>query len=298
MNKKQSWFGQAIASLLVWLALTSCGVAQETVKDLKIVSFNIRYGTAADGENHWDKRRDLVLETIQGLNPDLLGTQETLKFQRDFLAEKLGDYDCLGVGRDDAKDAGEMMALYFRRSRFEKQDGGHFWLCETPEKAGSKSWDSSLPRMVTWVKLRDKEQKSGLPILFLNTHFDHKGPVARLESAKLLRQKATELGSNCLVVVTGDFNADEGSPPYEALFADVDGKASPVVDSFRQLHPQKNADEGTFSNFKPTNVSGPRIDWIAVSRDWQLVSAEIVRTARDARTPSDHFPVAAKVKYK
>ncbi|MEQ1904318.1 MAG: endonuclease/exonuclease/phosphatase family protein [Pirellulaceae bacterium] len=298
MSDSRMGFCQAITVIAVWLVVGSVGVAQSPVKELKIVSFNIRYGTAADGENHWKKRRDFVIDTIKELNPDLLGTQETLGFQRDFLAEKLGDYDCLGVGRDDGKDAGEMMALFYRKTRFEKQDGGHFWLSETPEKAGSKSWDSSLPRMVTWVKLRDKEQANGLPILFLNTHFDHQGPIARLESAKLIRLKAVELGRDCLIVITGDFNADEGSPPYEALFSAVDGKESPVIDSFRQFHPQKSPDEGTFSSFKPTNVSGSRIDWIAVSRGWQVQSAEIIRAARDGRTPSDHFPVAATVKYK
>ena len=78
--------------------------------------------------------------------------------QRDYLQEKLPAYECLGVGRDDGAEQGEMMALYYRRDRFEKIDGGHFWLSETPDTVGSKSWDSSLPRMVTWVKLRDRQR--------------------------------------------------------------------------------------------------------------------------------------------
>ncbi len=33
-----------------------------------------RYGTANDGEeNHWDKRKEFVVETVQAFNPDMSG---------------------------------------------------------------------------------------------------------------------------------------------------------------------------------------------------------------------------------
>src|SRR5205085_9690551 len=132
---------------VVWLSWLSCspaaGLAQGGVPELRVMSYNIRYGTAADGDNHWDKRKEFLVETIKAFGPDLLGTQETLGFQRDYLAEKLSGYDVLGVGRDDGKEKGEMAALYFKRSRFEKLDGGHFWLSETPDQPRSKSWDTA-----------------------------------------------------------------------------------------------------------------------------------------------------------
>jgi endonuclease/exonuclease/phosphatase family metal-dependent hydrolase len=276
--------------------LTQVNLQAQSPAEVRVVSFNIRYGTAADGENHWDKRREFVIETIKTLKPDLLGTQETLGFQRDYLAKELVDFDSLGVGRDDGKEAGEMMALYYRRDRFEKVAGGHFWLSQTPDVVGSKSWDTSLPRMATWVKLRDKQQKSA-EILFINTHFDHRGEVAREESAKLLRTKCSELGKDCSIIITGDFNAGEKSPPYQALFANVDGKESPIIDTFRAIHAEKKSNEGTFSGFKASEVSGARIDWIGVSRNWKIRAADIDRTARDGRTPSDHFPVFATLTY-
>lgn len=265
---------------------------------IKVMSFNIRYGTAADGENHWDKRREALLANIRAVDPDLLGTQETLKFQRDWLAEKLGQYEWLGVGRDDGQDRGEMMALYIKRERFEKLDGGHFWLSESPDKVGSKAWDAALPRMVTWVKLRDKHTRGSRPILFFNTHFDHQGKQARLESARLLRRKIAELAASCQVIVTGDFNTDEASPPYQALFDPVEGTASLVVDTFRVAHPNRSDEEGTFSGFKAESIRGPRIDWIGASRDWQVVDAAIDRTANAGRTPSDHFAVTATLQSK
>ncbi len=287
--------------LAVVALMSSHVIAQDNapadVSSIKVVSFNIRYGTAADGDNHWDKRREFLIETIKTMKPDLLGTQETLGFQRDYLASNLPDYNHLGVGRDDGKEAGEMMALYYLRERFEKIDGGHFWLSETPEVVGSKSWDSSLPRIVTWVKLNDRKQPDAPKILFMNTHFDHMGKTARLESARLIRRKLIELGEDCRLIVTGDFNADKQSPPYDALFAEAENQPSPVIDTYRATHPNRTTDEGTFSGFKSGTTKGARIDWIGVSSDWKIDSAEIDRTARDGRTPSDHYPVTATLKF-
>jgi endonuclease/exonuclease/phosphatase family metal-dependent hydrolase len=257
------------------------------------MTFNIRFGTANDGVNHWDKRKEFLIEAIKAFGPDLLGTQETLGFQRDYLAEHLPGYAVLGVGRDDGKEQGEMMALYYKKDRFTKLDEGHFWHSETPEQPGSKSWDSALPRMVTWVKLRDGKQPSLPPILFLNTHFDHRGPQARLQSARLIRQRAAALGEGCSIILTGDFNAGEGSKPYAALFSSQNGSPSPVIDCYRAVHSTRQENEGTATGFQAANTRGARIDWIACSPEWKVLSAQIDRTQHEGRTPSDHFPVEA-----
>ena len=291
--------GLFLKLVAVWAALClRADIATAADIDLRVMSYNIRFGTAADGENHWDRRRQFLVETVKAFNPDLLGTQETLGFQRDFLAEQLGDYDVLGVGRDDGREKGEMMALFYRRDRFEKLDGGHFWLSETPEKVASKSWDSALPRMATWVKLRDRRLPHSPPFLFLNTHFDHMGKTARLESARLLLRQITRLADGADVIVTGDFNTDEGSPPYRALFEPAEGRESLIVDSFRINNPDRKSNEGTFSGFKADTTSGGRIDWIGVSRNWRIRAASIDRTSRDGKTPSDHFPVTAVLRHK
>lgn len=279
--------------IAVFVAGPDSGLAQKQTSAVRVMSYNIRYGTANDGDNHWDKRKDFLIETIRAFDPDLLGTQETLGFQRDYLSAKLNGYDVLGVGRDDGKDAGEMTALYYKRSRFEKLDGGHFWLSEMPDQPGSKSWDTSLTRMATWVKLRDRLQPKAKPIIFFNTHFDHRGNQARVESAKLIRRKIVEASKTCRVIVTGDFNAGEDSAPYSAFFgADESGKP-PVRDAYRIAHPTRATNEGTFSSFKAEATSGPRIDWIGVSREWQVLQSTIDRTAREGRAPSDHFAMLA-----
>lgn len=288
--------------LLLLVVCSLCGfgfaLADGNSADVRVMSYNIRFGTAPDGNNHWEKRKQFLVETIRAFDPDLLGTQETLGFQRDYLAANLQGYDVVGVGRDDGGENGEMMALFFKQSRFEKMDEGHFWLSQTPDQPGSKSWDSALPRMVTWVKLRDRSQANAKPILFFNTHFDHRGVEARLESARLLRSRVAELGGISRVVVTGDFNTGEGSEPYKTLFGKDSGVRSPLRDTYRIAFPGRATNEGTFSGFKVDATGGPRIDWIGVSRDWRVMKAAIDHTAREGRTPSDHFAVTAVLRPK
>jgi endonuclease/exonuclease/phosphatase family metal-dependent hydrolase len=286
---------QLLVLFAAWICFLNAVIADDELP-VRVMSFNIRYGTAKDGNNHWDNRKDFLVETIQEFDPDLLGTQETLAFQRNFIQDQLSKYQSFGVGRDDGQENGEMAALFFSHSRFEKLDGGHFWLSPTPEIVGSKGWDAALPRIATWVKLHDKSDADSRPILFLNTHFDHMGGVARSQSARLIRDKVTALGFGCRIIVTGDFNAGTNSGPYQSLFESDASKPEWISlhDTFvKTPSPQPDALAGTFSNFKAENTGGPRIDWIACSSHWQVRQAGIDRTQKDGRTPSDHFPVTA-----
>lgn len=261
---------------------------------VRVMSFNIRYGAAADGPNHWDRRRDLLADTIRAFDPDLLGNQETLADQKAFLDAALPRHRSVGVGRDDGKLRGEMTAIWYRHDRFEPLGHGHFWLSETPHVPGSVSWDSALTRMATWIRLRDRRRPEAKPVVFLNTHFDHRGAQARRQAAILVRREAARLGEGCDVILAGDFNAAEGSPPYDALFSDAaEGGAAGFRDAYRVAHPQPDAAEGTFNGFRAEVTVGPRIDWIGVSPGWRVLAAEIDRTARDGRTPSDYFSVTA-----
>ncbi len=285
---------------LLWLGLCSLGLitasivpaqAAEPASDqqIRVMSFNIRYGTAKDGEHHWDHRRDFVLETIRAFNPDLLGTQETLKFQKDFLAQGLPEYATWGVGRDDGQEKGEMMAIFYRKDRFKKLDGGHFWYSETPEVPGSKSWDSSLPRLVSWLKLEDK-QAEGKAVYFFNTHFDHIGKETRINSARLLKKLVADLAGNEAAIITGDFNAPEGSQPYQVFFEASDPQHV-LIDTYRKVHPERKEDEKTAGGFRLDDKRTGRIDWVAVTPGLEVLSAEIDRTHKEGRTPSDHFPI-------
>lgn len=250
--------------------------------ELRVMSFNIRYGTAKDGDNVWGNRRDLVVDTIRAFDPDLLGTQETLPFQADYLMAKLPGYTKIGWSRD-ASENGEQCAIFVRTDRFQVAESGQFWLSENPDKKYSKSWDSSLPRVLTWVILRDK-QDPGDEFVFANTHFDHRGKKARIESAHLIQRRAAEL-SGTPVILTGDFNCPERSEPWQAITA-----SNLLRDTYRVAHSRNIDDEGTFNGFAG-RTKGARIDWVMVTEDFKVESAAIDRTNREGRYPSDHFPV-------
>lgn len=263
---------------------------------LKVMSFNIRYGAANDGTNSWPHRKDLVLETIKVFDPDLLGLQEVLGFQADFLKENLPGYAFHGVGREDGKEKGEYVPLMYKTSRFTLEDSGHFWFSETPDIAGSKSWDSSLPRMLSWVALRDL--KNERVIVFSNVHFDHRGPQARLESAKLMRTKWEEFqNDNIPLVITGDFNTDEDKAPYAALVNAEGFTGTKLVDSYRVTHPERSPNEQSFGDWKGIRA-GTRIDWILHSPDLVTRQSVINYTQDGGRYPSDHYPVEAVLRYR
>ena len=272
--------------------------ADSTRITLRIMSFNLRYGTVGDGENAWEFRRQLVRDTILAFSPDVLGTQECLAFQAEFLQGQFPDYGFVGAGRDDGDRAGEMCAIFFRRDRYDPLASGHFWLSETPDRPGSKSWDSALPRMVSWVKLRAKGDTS-LTFCIFNTHFDHRGRTARRESARLLRRQALAIAQGSPLIFTGDFNAPanlQAKGPYRELISSAtpsDPVSDPgFLDTYRIRHPRPERDEGTFNGFTGA-TTGQRIDWIVVTPHCDVLDAAIVRIHKAGRYPSDHFPVTA-----
>lgn len=274
----------SMCGLLLFAGFTSADEATA----IRVMSFNVRYGTANDGNDAWPLRRELVVRTIMDFGPDLLGTQEMLPFQADYLSSQLPEYDYTGWSRDESAN-GEQCGLFVRKSRFDITESGQFWLSETPDIKFSKSWDSSLPRVVTWVRLRDKSA-AGQSILFANTHFDHRGADARRQSAILTRERLSKLGNGGPVLLTGDFNCGTTSEPAEELLS-----GALLTDTFRSIHSQPASEEGTFHGFKG-QAGKERIDWILTSSHFRTTEAGIVRTNDSGRYPSDHFPVTAVVK--
>jgi len=120
----------AFRFLAFLLFLHAPGAAATT--DLKVMSFNIRYGTANDGENSWENRKDFLVDVIEEEDADIIGTQEALRFQLDYIKESLSDYGVFGVGRDDGQEAGEYSAILYRLERFDSVESGTFCLSDTP----------------------------------------------------------------------------------------------------------------------------------------------------------------------
>ena len=193
----------------------------EKVSYYKIISFNVRYSSAPeiDGDNRWELRRDASVKMVAKHKPLVMGLQEACSDQIDFLDLNLTGYKHIGVGRDDGKRAGEMMAIYYDTTRLTLLDSGTFWLSETPEKV-SIGWDAACNRTCTWGHF--KVNDTGFEFLYFNTHLDHLGSLARKNSIKLIVAKMTELNpDNVPVFLSGDFNSTTDDPIFDPLKASL-----------------------------------------------------------------------------
>lgn len=268
-----------LAFLLSTLSSQEMHIAREPA--LRVVTYNIRYGTANDGENRWENRREWLFETIRDQAPDVLGLQEALAFQRDEILEAVPGYTAVGVGREGG-DRGELSPLLIADARLEIEDSGTFWLSPTPEVIGSKGWDAALPRIATWAKLKDRA--TGQQLLAINTHFDHRGAEARRQAAIQIAAWAERFGEMPRVVL-GDLNAGESAPPLEAF------REAGWRDSYRVRHPEQSR-VGTFTGFR-ARFRGAKIDYVLCDDHWDVRRSWIDRTQKDGRTPSDHCAVGA-----
>ncbi|HET7039624.1 MAG TPA: endonuclease/exonuclease/phosphatase family protein [Gemmatimonadales bacterium] len=250
---------------------------------LRVMSFNIRYGTAPDGDDAWPLRRERTIAVIREAAPDILGVQEALRFQLDELAAAFPAYRELGVGRDDGKTAGEYAAILYRSDRLSADTGGTFWLSDTPETPGSMSWGNRITRIATWVLFTDRETSTRFAVF--NVHLDHESQPSRERGVALILERMERLAPGLPVIFTGDFNAGEDNPAVQAV------SAGGFTDTFRARHPDAQV-VGTFNAFRGDST-GAKIDYVLVRGGWDVDDAAIVRTRPGGRDASDHFAVMA-----
>jgi endonuclease/exonuclease/phosphatase family metal-dependent hydrolase len=263
-------------------AFALMSIACNRTSEIKVMSYNIRLSSGtikADSIYHWEHRKQASLNLMHEENPTVFGLQEACPDQMDYMVENLPEYGYIGVGRDDGKRKGEFMSIFYKKEEVEFIDGGTFWLSETPDEV-SKGWDAACFRTCTWAILKKKD--TGKKFVYMNTHLDHMGKVAREESIKLIVERAEKLtGGKLPVFITADFN----SPTSNAIFkpmqeAMLDARVeAPVTD-----------DRGTL-NCWGTTPPGVVIDHVFY-RGAEAQKFEVLRD-KDYGAPyvSDHYPV-------
>ncbi len=261
-------------------------------KTLKMMTYNLKFASP-DYKPSWEVRREMQIELIRKYNPDIIGTQEGLKEQIDWLADHLPEYVVVGEGRKGGDDD-EHMAIFFKRDKFRLREMQSFQLSETPEIIGSGP--EVNPRMVTWMRLAfinrpvDGE-KSHHPqdyrghwentreFYVFNTHYFNGriDTLARLNASKLILKRVTALnrfGSwtpERPVFLLGDFNCRQGSAPYKVLVGD---KNSTNPDLFKN----------SFEDEK-------KIDWVLYKGAVKVLKYEDVDFNVKDVYPSDHKPI-------
>jgi endonuclease/exonuclease/phosphatase family metal-dependent hydrolase len=265
--------------------------------NVKVMTFNIRRdGEEADARNHWDQRRDMVVEIIRQFGGDFVGIQEAKPNQVADLNERLADYRSLALSRNADPSQGEASPIYYRHERWaiDPTERGTFWLSETPETPGSKTWGNEFyPRIVTWAKFSEKP--SGRTVYVFNTHFGGNSGDNQVKSALLLGSRIARLPKSVPIILSGDFNATEDSVPIDILRGQRDNSPIPLLDTFRAANPDAK-DIRTAHEFHGA-IQGDKIDYIFVRPGTQVLMSEIVRTHQDDRYPSDHYPLTAEVAF-
>jgi len=261
--------------------------------ELRVMSFNIRYGSANDGENRWPNRKEMAFDVIRKQGSDVVGLQEALRFQIDEIRKALPAYGEIGVAREDGRIDGEYSAILYRTDRFGVAEAGTFWLSDTPEVAGSSHWGNACVRICTWARLIEND--SGKAFYIFNTHLDHRSQPSREKSAALIARRIASRNHKDPFVLTGDFNAGEDNPVVKYLT----GKGAvetPVVlvDTFRVLHPDVK-DVRTGHSFRGGR-KGNKIDYVLATPSAEVLEAEILYDNIDGRYPSDHYPVTARLR--
>lgn len=277
-----------LLSFLLLVAHTSLA-KNSTPPSIQVLSYNIRCDNAGDGNNQWKYRKDYAADLVKFYDADIIGTQEVLPNQLNDLTNRLPEYDYVGVGREDGKNKGEYCAVFFKKGRFKVIDSGNFWLAEDKHAIGKKGWDAACERVATWAIFKDK--LSGKRFLFLNTHLDHMGEVARHEGASLVLQEVAELSKGIPAIVTGDFNATPEDDPIRVL---TDPDDSRHLTHTRTVASLKYGPEGTFHDFGRIPAEKRSfIDYIFTKGAVKTLRHGVLTDSNLHLYPSDHCPVLA-----
>ena len=262
---------------LLCFAFTSLAFAQ----DVSVMSYNIKLDYPKEGENSWTNRKPFFINQLKFYEPDVLGVQEAMPNQMKDMDSLLVDYSYVGVGRDDGKDLGEYSAIFYKTDKFNIVKSGTFWLSESPEKV-SMGWDAICNRICTYALLEDKT--SGKIFWLYNTHFDHKGKLARKNSATLILKQIKALNTEDYpVVLTGDFNMESNHESVKLI--------KEALSDSKQIAKLTFGPEGTFNGFYFNKPVIRRIDFIFVSNAVEVPKYAVLSDNWNLHYPSDHLPI-------
>lgn len=247
---------------------------------LSVMSYNIRYDNPEDGIHSWTNREMHVSELLDFYRADIIGLQEALAHQYNDLQEVLTHYNSYGLGREDGLMDGEFCPIFWKRSRFDLEEKGTLWLNASGE-IGKKGWDAATTRIASWVILYDLDREK--QVVVINTHFDHKGRKARLESAKKINALIASQSWKD-VIVMGDLNCNPYSEPVSEL-----KKTLQRANDLSAYIPYGKT--FTYGGFEVNNPPGEEIDHVFISDGFRVTKMRTIGDSRDGAYPSDHLPV-------
>src|SRR5690242_13742562 len=159
-----------------------------TMTTLRVMTFNIANAleTEDDGENAWAFRAPLNVRTIKRYAPDLISFQQCDDGNLETYRSTLTEYHYIAGPAADSTDLYGYNAIAYLPELLELLDSGDFYLSETPE-VWSLGWDATYVTALAWARFRHKEDQA--EFLHLNTHLEHIGERARVESVRLILRR-------------------------------------------------------------------------------------------------------------
>jgi endonuclease/exonuclease/phosphatase family metal-dependent hydrolase len=255
---------------------------------LDVMTFNIRTSTGRDGDDSWPFRKELVAETIGRSNPHVVGLQEVLAEQIDFLESTLPQYRWLGVDRglNGGTGLSEATPIFYRYEEMVPIESGTFWLGDPPSSSRRRRGGS---RIVTWARFHHLATRQ--QIYVYNTHFTLREGPRQLEAASRINEHIAALPAGSAVIVMGDFNA-------VAEYSDTWRVAtSQGLQDAWQIAPERRGPAVTSNGFQPPPQDWEaRIDWILVSGPIEVPAISTIVHSVEGRYPSDHYPVLARLR--
>ncbi len=289
------------AALMCGLARPSASAAQSAPPEaeppvaLDVMTFNIRTSAGRDGADAWPNRRDLVVQTIERFRPHVLGLQEALSDQIEYLETALPGYRWLGVDRglNGGTGLSEATPIFYRRDELVPIESGTFWLGDPPRTAPSRT-DEPFPRgrgsrIVTWALFH--HVPSARQLYVFNTHLSPRRGDSQLEAVRRINERIAGLPTGSAVIVMGDFNAYAGaSDTWEVA-------TSEGLRDVWDLAVERHGPAVTSNGFDgPPEEWEGRIDWILVAGGIDVPSVSTVVHSVGGRYPSDHYPVLARLR--
>lgn len=254
------------------------------METLKIATSNIRFANPADGHHDWPFRLPLLSEIYKNFGLDILGTQEGRLPQLKELDKQLPELELIDLHRNWI-DERMYPCLFVNPKNIFVAEAGDIWLSETPHVAGSKSFESTFPRLCTWAKVTMKS--SGLKIIVVNTHLDHVLSTTRQKQIQVLISEIKKI-SNLPVIIVGDFNESPLTEIKSKLLLEFNLK-----DPWNEFGYPEETSHHNFLGDKC--LDGDRIDWILIPKKFECLNLKLEKQSMNNGSlyPSDHYPLFA-----
>jgi endonuclease/exonuclease/phosphatase family metal-dependent hydrolase len=255
--------------------------------ELTLITCNIRFDNPDDGANSWAYRRNFLTQTLLAHTPSIIATQEGRFNQLTELNSSLPIHKIIDHHRSWIAER-MYPTLFMNNSLFEFLGSGDLWLSETPEIAGSFSFESSFPRLMTWSHLQIKDSTHRLFIV--NTHLDHVKQETRLKQTEVMINQINKYwDQKSFLIIMGDFNDHPNSPVRKI----IENEYPFLTDSWKSFN---SIEECSHHGFKGVEEHGSRIDWILTPKDLEVILCKLDKSHQQGKFPSDHFPVVCKIK--